>query len=383
MGQERQVGSSGIGFWPGAGAPGEIWREIPCRRSAFLVLAAVFLTGGGPSGCTRHVFVNRTGSPGPQSYYLTAFPDRDIPGQIEEAFRAVKRIEVTGVYEHFRFSPEAAPQEGDRLGPDVLARAVETFSSSVTRQASAVQVARSNQRITLLTNQHVLDLPDTLVEYVQVAGRTASTPSVPRPIEQISVKRRQANLVADVAGIHPFEILAQNGESDLALLGASYPAGTGAELLSVLQTRIGDAERLSWGSVVYVLGHPGGYPIVTRGIVSDPGQRVTGSFLIDGLWNEGISGAPILAVRGEDGSLEWVGVARAAAGRVEHRLVPDPEAIEDMVDDRLLYEGRIYIEETQRILYGISLSVSMTTIREFVDRNRDELERLGWRVPSF
>jgi hypothetical protein len=327
--------------------------------------------------------VDRTGGPGLQSYYLTAFPERDIPGQIEEAFRAVKRIEVTGVYEHFRFSPEAAPQEGDRLGPDVLARAVETFSSSVTRQASAVQVARSNRRITLLTNQHVLNLPDTLVEYVQVAGRTASTPSVPRPIDQISVKRRQANLVADVAGIHPFEILAQNDQSDLALLGASYPGGTDAELLSVLQTRIGDAARLSWGSVVYVLGHPAGYPIVTRGIVSDPGQRATGSFLIDGLWNEGISGAPILAVRGEDGSLEWVGVARAAAGRVEHRLVPDPEAIEDMVDDRLEYEGRIYIEETQRILYGISLSVSMTTIREFVDRNRDELERLGWRVPSF
>ena len=90
-----------------------------------------------------------------------------------------------------------------------------------------------------------------------------------------------------------------------------------------------------------------------------------------------------MAVRGEDGSLEWVGVARAAAGRVEHRLVPDPEAIEDLVDGRLLYEGRIYLEETQRILYGISLSVSMTTIREFIDRNRDELERLGWGVPSF
>jgi hypothetical protein len=348
-----------------------------------LVLAAVSLAGGGASGCTRQVFVDGTGAPGIQGYYLTAFPEHDIPGQLEEAFRAVKRIQVEGVYEHFRFSTEAPPREGDHLGPEVLARAVDTFSSSITRQASAVQVARSNRRITLLTNHHVLDLPDTLVKYAQVAGRTPSRPSVPRPIEQISVKRRQANLVADVAGIQPFEILAQSGQSDLALLGASYPGGTGAEVLSVLQTRIGDAARLSWGSVVYVLGHPGGYPIITRGIVSDPAQRATGSFLIDGLWNEGISGAPILAVRGEDGSMEWVGLARAAVGRAEHRLVPDPEAIKDMVDDRLPYEGRIYIEETQRILYGISLSVSMTTIREFVDRNRDELERLGWRVPGF
>ena len=33
---------------------------------------------------------------------------------------------------------------------------------------------------------------------------------------------------------------------------------------------MGDASRLTWGSFVYVLGYPQGYPMVTRGIVSLP-----------------------------------------------------------------------------------------------------------------
>ena len=203
-----------------------------------------------------------------------------------------------------------------------------------------------------------------------------------RIIHRISIKQDQYNLVVDRNALRTFEVLAEDAPSDLALLGTVYPTDAESRSLSVLRVRVGDSERLSWGSFVYVLGHPGGYPVVTRGIVSDPGREATSSFLIDGLWNEGTSGGPILAVRGDDGSLEWVGIARAAAGRTEHRLAPDPELAESK-DQRLLYEGRIYLEEVQRILYGISLSVPMTTIREFMDRNRANLRSRGWALPVF
>jgi S1-C subfamily serine protease len=339
-------------------------------------LAAAFLAGLAGTGCVRYVTVDQA----PQAHYQTAFPGHDVSGPLEEAFRAVKRIRVTGVYDHYRFPPGTAPLEGDPLGPDVLARAVDTFTNSTSREASAVQIAKANRRITLLTNQHAVHFPDTVVEYAATAGRPRPTTPGRRRIDRISVKRDQFNLVMDRTGIQPFEVLARDVQADLALIGASYPMGTEASVLSVLPVRVGDADRLSWGSFVYVLGHPGGYPIVTRGIVSDPRREATASFLIDGLWNEGISGGPILAVRGEDGSLEWVGIARAAAGRIEHRLAPDPEAIQSM-DQRLLYEGRIYLEEVQRILYGISLSVPMTTIRTFINRSREDLRRRGWEVP--
>ena len=347
-------------------------RERPARLVAALVLLGLPVTG-----CVRYAVVDQR----PQAHYQTAFPGHDVSGQIGEAFWAVKRVQVTGSYDHYRFSPETAPLEGDPLGEEVLARAVDTFSRSTSRGASAVQIARAARGVTLLMNEHPIHFPDTVVEYAGVAGRGGSKPAGRRRIERVSVKRTQYNLVLDRVGVQPFEILARDASSDLALIGAPYPADTESRVLSVLPVRVGDSDRLSWGSFVYVLGYPGGYPIVTRGIVSDPRREATASFLIDGLWNEGISGGPILAVRGEDGSLEWVGIARAAAGKIEHRLAPDPESIQDQ-DQRLLYEGRIYLEEVQQILYGISLSIPMTTIREFIDRNRAGLRRRGWALPG-
>lgn len=343
-----------------------------------LVLGIALLAAAANTACVRYVPVDR----GPQAYYQTAFPDHDVSGQLEEAFRAVKRIRVTGVYDHYRFSPETAPLEGDPLGPGVLAQAVDTFTNSTSREASAAQIARTNRRVTLLTNHHATFFPDTLVEYAETPRGERPAPPGRRRIERVSVKRDQYNLVMDRAGIQPFEVLARDVQLDLALIGAAYPLGTEGRVLTILRVPVGDADRLSWGSFVYVLGHPGGYPMVTRGIVSDPRREATSSFLIDGLWNEGISGGPILAIRGQDGTLEWVGIARAAAGRVEQRLTPDPAAL-PRLDQRTLYEGRIYLEEVQRILYGISLSVPMTTIREFLNRNRSTLRNRGWEVPRF
>lgn len=341
-----------------------------CRRTAAGPLAAAFLAGLTTTGCVRPTLVDH----GPQAHYQTAFPVTDVSGQLEEAFQAVKRIHVTGVYDHYRFLPETALFEGDALGEDVLALAVDTFRSTTSREASAVQVARATRGVILVTNHHVISFPDTVVEYGEVAGH--------RPITRISVKRNQYSLVKDRMTVQPFEILARDPASDLALIGAAYPGGTEDQVVSILSVQAGDSDRLSWGSFVYVLGYPGGFPMVTRGIVSDPHRESTSSFLIDGLWNEGISGGPILAVRGEDGSLEWVGIARAAAGKTEPRLVPDPETIQDP-GQGLPYEGRIYLEDVQRILYGISFAVPMNTIREFIDRNRADLRRRGWEPSRF
>jgi len=319
---------------------------------------------------------------GPQAHYQTASPVNDVSGQLEEAFRAVKRILVTGVYDHYRFSPETAPLEGDSLGDAVFALAVDTFRSSNSRGASAVQIASTTRGVTLVTNNHAVSFPDTVVQYADEVWTGHAKARGRRPIAEISVKRNQYNLVQERMTSQPFEILARDASSDLALLGAAYPTDAEVSPVPVLSVRAGDSDRLSWGSFVYVLGYPGGYPMVTRGIVSDPRGQTTSSFLIDGLWNEGISGGPILAVRGDDGSLEWVGIARAAAGKTEPRLVPDPEALQDP-ERRLVYEGRIYLEDVQQILYGISFAVPLNTIRAFIDRNRDDLRHRGWAPSGF
>ena len=109
---------------------------------------------------------------------------------------------------------------------------------------------------------------------------------------------------------------------------------------------------------------------------------VNAAFLIDGLWNEGMSGAPILAVRGEGGGLEWVGIVLAASAQTEYRLVAE-EAVERTQDSRRRYEGPIYLQPVQEIRYGITFSVPMTVIRRFLDEHRSLLRDRGYSLPSF
>lgn len=345
-------------------------RSVTGLGASALILGLTF------GGCTKYVTLNQL----PQAYYQTSPPAQDVSGALEEAFRTVRRIRVTGVYDDYRFSPQSAPLEGAPLGPEVLARAVDTARSTTSREASAVQVGQEGLKVTLITNQHPIEFPDTVVEYAEASVEERAH-EAPRTVHRVSIKKAQYNLVLDRAALYSFEVLADDPQADLALLGVLYPTEAESPSLSVLGLRVGDSERLSWGSFVYVLGYPGGFPLVTRGIVSDPRWESLSSFLVDGLWNEGISGGPILAVRGEGGSLEWVGLARAAAGRLEYRLAPDPDLI-PTEDQRSLYEGRIYLEEVQRILYGISFSVPMTVIRAFMDRNRPYLQARGWPLPE-
>lgn len=334
------------------------------------LLAGVYACTGG----NRYIPVGRP----PQAYYQTALPTRDVSQDLERAFQAVKRIRITAVYDHFGFRPETAPREGERLREELLARAPDTSWDSSSREASAVQIGHRALRATLLANAHAVRFPDTVVEYgpPDRLGRTVGR----RPILRVSILRSQGNLLLDRQGILPFRVLATDRARDLALLGVEYPADAPPSAFALLEARPGDARRLAWGSFVYVLGHPAGYPLITRSIVSDPNRTAGGSFLLDGLWNEGISGGPVLAVRGTDESLEWVGIARAAAGRTEYLLAPHPDLAKGE-ESRLPYDGPIYLEWRQRILYGIALTVPMDAIRPFLDRHRADLERQGWPVP--
>ena len=141
----------------------------------------------------------------------------------------------------------------------------------------------------------------------------------------------------------------------------------------------GDPSELAVGSFVYVLGYPGGYRMVSRGIATplDDGQD---GFVVDGNWNQGVSGGPVLAIRDDGDALEWIGIARAATAVLEPRVVPAPSAVEDY-DPRLPYEGPVFLEETLRIQYGVTLSVPMTVIRRFMQRNRSRLDQRGYAVP--
>lgn len=339
----------------------------------FLLLSVAAVTAACATGPSRD-----PSAPPPASFYTAAFPSTDMSGALSRVFGAVKQIQVTDLYEVHSFSNESAPTGTDLMSADVRGRAVSTESVSEIRRASAVMISRSATHVLFLTAAHAVFRPDTIVEYVGPDRDVAPDPT--RSIRTLSVKRRQTNWVLDLPGSRTFQILAWDEVEDLALIGFRILATDELTYARPMPLRAGTAEEIKPGSFVYLLGYPGGYRMVSRGIATPVDEDERGAFVVDGNWNQGVSGGPILAIRGDDGTLEWVGLARAAAATIEERVAPSAAAAAEQ-DPRLPYEGPLFLEEALRIQYGVTLSVPMTAIREFLERNRRGLARLGYVVP--
>jgi len=331
------------------------------------------------AGCTRQYFVER----GPQAYYQTAFPLHDTSRDLARILEAVKRINVTAVYETYFFSEVDAPAETEPLTPAVLGQALDTITSHNTRAATAVLLSMRGRNGLLLTAQHAIHLPDTLVQYFERGGgRDEREPGAHgRRIRTVSILVHRANWLLDVPTLVPFQVLAEDRGSDVAFIGYRHPADHDPLETTVLPVRAGRSDRLSWGSFVYALGFPSGFAMVTRGIVSASDAYPGDAFVIDGLWNEGMSGGLVLGVRGDTGDLEWVGMARASAATSEYQLAA-PEGVAEVHEPWRPYEGPIVIEEVRRIQYGITLAVPISRIRAFAREHQEALRAQGFRAPS-
>ena len=332
------------------------------------------------AGCYRYVEVDS--DPGPQAYYRTGFPVRDVSRALERVAASAVLILVQRSYETYLFAEDNAPTTGQLQSPgsDVRVLAVDTVSSRETTASTGVVIASMPRKLTILVTDHATHYPDTIVHYFGAEGRGAGLDLDQRAIERISIKTQQANTVNDPPYVDSFETLARNQAEDLALIGVTFTYEVRSSDRPPSRLAAGDPRRLSSGSLVYAIGHPAGFQMVTHGIVSYRGTNV--SFLIEGLWNEGMSGAPILAVRGEGGALEWVGIAQAASARTEYRLVAE-EGAERTQDPLRPYEGPIYLQPVQEIRYGITFSVPMDVIRRFLDEHRSLMRDRGYPLPSF
>ena len=307
--------------------------------------------------------------------YPAASPVFDMSGALSTAFQSVKQIQVSVEYRVHVFAEANAPTERDLATEDVTARAVSTETYSEITRASAVVLTRSDRNVLLLTAAHAAFRPDTTVQYFGPAG----TGGRDRRLRSLSIKSRQTNWVLDQPGARPFELLAWDEDADVAVIGFPFLDTRQLGRPTPLGLVTGEPGALEPGSFVYILGYPGGYRMVSSGLAT-PLDRGDGAFVVDGNWNQGVSGGLILAVRGGTETLEWVGMARAAAATREPRFLP-PESALEQHDPAVPYEGPIFLEETLRIQYGVTLSVPITTIRRFLERHRARLTGQGYDVP--
>lgn len=330
------------------------------------------------TGCSRgYVITDR----GPQAYYQTGYPVQDTSRELERIFRSVKRINVTGHYNTYIFPLESRITIEDIKHTNLLRQTDDFMSFTNSKAGTAIVVSTAGTQLALITNDHVIDFPDTVIQYYKVPGEGRERTTTPY-IEQISIKTLQINLIYDMPHLGPFELIARDRRNDLALIGVKYVERDLPIRPPPVRVSVGDPSRLSWGSFVYILGYPKGFKMVTRAIVSDPNRDRRASFILDGLFNEGISGGLILAVRGETGELEWVGMAQGGSASTEMILTP-PEVEMDDIDFLRPYRDDIYVNPVQRIEYGITYSVSMRTIQRFLRDQHSTLQHEGYSFSRY
>lgn len=328
----------------------------PPRRAPLPLLVACLLIaacGGRPV----------PGGPSPQAYYRTGFPERDISSQLERALAAIKRLQVTATYETYRFERADSVTVADIRLESTFARASERYTSNQVKLGTGTVVRVRGREVAMLTNDHVVRVADTVVVHHREA-RPGGGRSAGQTVESVSILRQTRYMVVGLPEHRTPRVLARDRARDLALVAVELMQDADAAVRA-LDLPMGDPRRLGWGAFVYVTGYPGGFRMVTRGIVSDPNRGPDAAFLLDGLFNRGISGGLILAVRGDTDALEVVGLATSAAAQPEYVLLPE---VRELDEEGLLvpYQGSLYLERVTRLQYGITFSVPATAVARFL-----------------
>jgi hypothetical protein len=191
------------------------------RLSRHLTLA-LLVTGLTPAGFTRYVGVDN--GLGPQAYYRTGFPVSDVSGALERVAASVVQILVQRRYETYLFTEDDAPTavQFQNTVRDVLALAVDTVLSNETIASTGVVIASMPRKLTILTADHALHFPDTIVDYFDADGGDSGLEPDERAIERISIKTEQVNTVSSERYVDPFEILARDPPEDLALISVTF-----------------------------------------------------------------------------------------------------------------------------------------------------------------
>lgn len=309
--------------------------------------------------------------PIPDNKYDSEFPIKSVSDELDFVSGTVKKLDCLAFYMTYQFPPGNQIDE-HHLTKDILKN--QSISSGVVNESvsgTAVVIYFDGNMVGLLTCAHVVDFPDTLTtRYDNGEG----------PIELISVKIKQQNYVKDLPSGDDIEVLATDEKRDIALLGKKLEER--GDMLPVLNYPVGNSKDLDWGSQVYVMGYPVGQLMVTRAIVSNPDKAHKGRFLTDALYNRGISGSPVLAIRDGVPNFELVGMASSASAKQVYYVKPGKDAPEYLNPDDP-YTGPLYTDQYKDIKYGVTFNVSIEAITDFINKNNDLLYKKGFMVDRF
>lgn len=319
------------------------------------------------SSCSNKIY--RTAYPTlSDGRYDSEFPYKNCSRELQDISEAVTKIFCNTFYKNYYFSPERKIVRKD-INQKLLATADEIADIKNTVSGTAMVIYFNVNRIAILTCAHVVNKPDTILTPYIVEDNPTE-----KYLQTISIKQKQEILVYAMPEDGRFDILLIDNENDIAILSKELTSPSITQI-PILKYPFGKARDLEWGSFVYLIGYPMGYKVITKGIVSQPDRDKKGSFLIDALFNRGLSGGILLAVRDGVPNFEVVGITTSAAAETETVLVPDRNK---SYDETIPYEGKIYVNNKKNISYGITRAISAEAILNLIRENKDDLLKKGY-----
>lgn len=323
---------------------------------------SLFLIAFGFASCTTNPIVEGSLQQS-DGRYDSEFPQQSVSDELSFLSSTVRKLDCLVFYRTYIFpvGNKIERKELAALDLDDLSIGNDVTNESVTGTATVIYY--DGNQVALLTCAHVVDFPDTLFNYYSTGG-----------LRSVSVKLKQQNFVTGLPEGEEVEVIARDQKKDIALLNKVLHGHT--QPPAVLNYPIGKTRDLEWGTVVYTLGFPIGNLMVTRSIVSNPGRTASGMFLTDALFNHGISGSPVLALRDGVPNFEWVGMASSSSAESIHFLKPTDD-VPQLLSPDSQYEGEFLIGYRKSINYGVTYSVRIEDIVKFLSANEKIIEEKG------
>lgn len=340
----------------------------PNRINLFALVGLFFVV----LSCSTHENITNTQESAENSkYYDTEFPGNGLPDELEYISKTVKKLDCIAFYMTYVFPPGNEISAKGITDSILLLQSVNKTVNNESVSGTAMVIYNDGAKLCLLTCAHIINFPDTLItRYDNGEGA----------IQTVSVKIKQQNFIRDLPAGSEISVLAIDEDSDIAIIGKTIEKNNPAQ--AVLNYPEGNTRDLQWGSVVYVMGYPIGNLMVTRAIVSNPGRAEKGRFLTDALYNRGISGSPVLAIRGGIPHFELVGMASSAAAKQLYYVKPGKDQ-PDYINPEVPFTGDLYADHYKDIKYGVTYNVTIESIMKFLKENQEVLKANGYNKEQF
>jgi hypothetical protein len=340
------------------------------------------------SGCAQQV-IKYEGSHIKDGKYDSEFPTQPTSVHLRNILNSVHLISSLAFYQSHNFRYKDGITKDDLQSGNLDLEAFENMIFEQPAAGTATLAYLHNNKIAFLTCAHIVNFPDTVITYYK-DEENKDTDIIKTFIQKI----RQINNVINQPVANNFDILLVDDEKDLAIIGKEFAREEMYSIkkeidkrfnrpLRVLDVTLGKAEELDWGDFVYILGFPLSKKMVSRAIVSSPNYDKYHSFILDAYLQKGISGGIVLAIRDGIPNFEFVGIAKGVSGRTEYLMVPEIDDKPSAWEVLEPYRGKIFRKKHEFIEPGMTYTISIESILEFIDDHEDELKDMGYDAKLF